>query len=807
MDVNNINNKNFKNENIFKFRNSINCSLKNRFLLNNSIIKFLIFVAFLILFVACVSSVSAAENFANTTNVGNNIQDLINNPTGDNEIILSSGNYTDSIKNLNISREVTIKGNGKVNIISSNGGTLFNITSKNVKFINLNIIGYQSAIRSNTGGLSVVGCNITTTDISINCTGSNLNNILLEDNNITSSVSNKNYGAIYINTSVGSSASVTFKNNNITANGLSDSIGVYIYSYVCDNTLIFENNNITSSSREGVYLYVHNSINNISIINNNITGSTTYWAGLYFEAHTSKNTINISKNKILGTNSIYAVYMWLDESENNITFTNNDIIGDLRGLVMSLFMSNTNNITCTGNNFTGSKEFGVQIVPAMGSNGTLTFTNNNITGYFSGFYLDGFMSSLTIICTDNNITAISEYTVCMYLSNSKNTIVFSGNTIKGGFIGIYMDISYSTNNVTFTNNKIEGYYSLYMVAYCDNNIITLNNNTIKGETGVSLAVYGVNNKINLIDNTINTNDYGMVVTTWYRFSGLSLLNNTFNSNNIGLYFDLNGNAFLDDILIKGNTIIGTNCAITFNEDGPSSVNITVNYNRILAKIGLDYVSVSNDAGSNFDYNWWGINDISDKVLGFNTNNHYILSFTNLSNLDNILVGDKISFALLVLNTTMTNEGVENMPYFVITGTFNGINFNTNLNNLFIYEFTVSKEGLQFLEASLDEQYIDLFFDAFKLEGDIDNPNSNTTNPNTGSNDFENESDDELVFTKTVNDKNTNETQKNHITTTDNRPPERENVSKANFTGKKTGVPIVILLIIAIIGFLTYRRNY
>jgi len=203
------------------------------------------------------------------------------------------------------------------------------------------------------------------------------------------------------------------------------------------------------------------------------------------------------------------------------------------------------------------------------------------------------------------------------------------------------------------------------------------------------------------------------------------LNNNFTSNDIGLYFDSADVSAFKDIIVKGNTISGTNVGIMFFEGefilrsseysrGSFNSNININYNRILAPIGLNYTSVTADYGSNFDYNWWGVNDISGKILGFTTNNHYILKITNLSSLSNVHIGDQLNFALLVLNTTLTNVGVENMPYFVINGTFNSVDYKSTTDKSFLYQLTVKVVGLQVLDASVDEAYDILTFNVNKI---------------------------------------------------------------------------------------------
>ncbi|WP_169805372.1 hypothetical protein, partial [Methanobrevibacter cuticularis] len=113
-------------------------------------------------------------------------------------------------------------------------------------------------------------------------------------------------------------------------------------------------------------------------------------------------------------------------------------------------------------------------------------------------------------------------------------------------------------------------------------------------------------------------------------------------------------------------------------------------------------------------NWWGTNNItniSGRISGtVAINNYYIFNFTNSSSLDNVHVGDNVSFIyLLVLNTTLTNTGVENLPYFVINGTFNGVAYNSSRDENFTHNFTILSGGNQIVDASLDTEYRNIPF--------------------------------------------------------------------------------------------------
>ena len=561
---------------------------KNKFFV--SFVLVLVFLLFLGL-----SSVSADEYYFSSSNITNDsFQGVIDNSTPDEVIInLDDGDY--SLGQINITRNATIVGKSSSNVKINGSGILFNITSSNVKLINLTITGYTSAIIGNSSDLTVTGNNITTSGISINISssGGNLSNILIEDNFIVSSVSNSDYGDVFVNGTYNSDlivvSFVSFINNSIRGNGTSNSNGVRINS---------------------------KGINNLTFDGNNITG--TY--GVSLDASSSNNT--------------------------NITFANNNI--------------------------TGTSGYGVYLGASSSNNTNITFSNNNITGiYASGVYLDVSSSNNTnITFANNNITGTSGNGVSLYAYSSNNT------------------------NITFSNNNITGtYYGVELYAYSSNNTnITFANNNI---TGVSYGVY-----VRSYDGNV---------------SGVLFLNNTINATSgSGFYFVNDGIGAINvtDFIIRGNNIFATNAGLNFNGlKNDSLVNVTVEYNRILAPVGVNITGFDN--GSSFDYNWWGVNDITGKILGIDTVNHYILNITNLTSLDNLHPGDNVSFAFLVLNTSLVNEGVEYLPYFVVNGTYNNQTFVVDNFSNFTDDCNVSNVGTNanVFAATLDSQDVNLTFSA------------------------------------------------------------------------------------------------
>ena len=771
-----INKNNFKKEKVFDEENLIKKNLKSKYSINNFSTKILMLTACLIVILTCISSVSAI-NFSNSTNIGSNIQDHINNPDGDDVIILESGDYTNSINNLNISRNLTIKGNDQVNIIGSGSGILFNITAKNVVISNLNIKGYQTGIKSNESGLTIKECNIETTNIAIDLSGSSLRGISIENNNISSSVSSFSYGVINVNSVADSIVSISMKGNIITATGTGDyTMAIRINVGRCDNTLIFENNTITGKSYAAVHILGDRADNKITFTNNEIKMDGKY------------NGFS---------NGVSAVYLIMSLANNTITFSKNNI--------------------------TGTNASGVY----MDQNGCnfiiLTFINNKILvegQSRNGVYFKGMSGNNTIKFQDNTISVVAKLAIHFDIDNSKNTVTFINNDIhqKGEKIwyGLYINAGSSNNTITITHSRISGEEKgLFITTWNGNSTITVKNNNIKAVTYGFEIIISSNEyyDVNIAGNTITADTYAMYVYTLEAGNGMSFSNNTFISNDVGICFEIY-QTNLYNINITGNTIIASNKGISFFEwsSGSSTIAITVNYNRILANIGLDFRSLI-DSGSNFDYNWWGVNDISNKVLGFKTNNNYILYFAKLSDLSNVHVGDKVSFAILVLNTTLTNVGVENMPYFVINGNFNGIDFDTSLDELFIKEFTVLEEGLQFLEASLDNQYAETSFEGFEAE--IENPDNNITNPDNNITIPDNNItkpntsvDIGDSYNKVDENKHVDYQAKEEKEEDINKDTEDSSaVSKVNASTKSTGISIAILLILATFGLVAYRKSH
>ncbi|WP_143746179.1 beta strand repeat-containing protein, partial [Methanobrevibacter arboriphilus] len=645
----------------------------------NKFFKPIIFVMCVLFIFLALSSVSAANHNFTTVNTTEQFQSVINNDN-DNDLVISfdDGDYFDWGQ-LNISRNATIVGKSRGGAkFTTSSGTLFNINATNVKIINLTISGYATAIKSNCSDLTVSDNNITTSGVSINLSSSGSANpitgVVIKDNIIKSSISADYRGAVFL---FGKSADrtvfdVLFSGNNITGGYSGVYLGDGSYdSPVSSANLVFENNNITGTSGNGVSLSAYSSNNtNITFANNNITG-TDYGVSLY--AYSSNNTnISFANNNITGTSST-GVYLYASSSNNtNISFANNNITGTDYGVSLYAYSSNNTNISFVNNNITGTSSTGVYLYASSSNNTNISFVNNNFTGTSStGVYLYASSSNNTNISfVNNNITGTSSTGVYLYASSSNNiNISFANNNITGtSGPGVALD-AYSSNNtnITFANNNITGVsYGVY---------VYLSNGNVKG--------------VNFLNNTINV------------------------TSGDGFYFYTSGGVTnVTDFVIRGNTIFASNAGLNFTGLGVGSlVNVTVEYNRIIASVGVNITG--NNDNSSFDRNWWGVNDITGMILGVDTFNHFILNITNTSSLDGVHFGDNVSFMLLVLNTTLSNDGVEFLPDFVVNGTFNGADFNSSRVDGFVYNATATA-GVQTLAATLDNVDDNVAFDSLQL---------------------------------------------------------------------------------------------
>ena len=496
---------------------------------SNKVIRLVFLLVLCLVFLSLVSSVSA-QIF--TPGTGNSIQTFINNATTtDTTIQLNQGNYT-NINNLNVTRNLTIIGNGQVNIRSSTGGTLFNITSANVTIRNLNISGYTTAIaiNNNTTNIRIIGNCINTTGNSITfSTGATVfRGVQLENNTINGTT------AVYRGSTSATRFEISFNHNNITG---TSGTGVSLYASSSNNTITFTSNNITGAGT-GVFLSASSSNNTITFTSNNITGAGT---GVFLYAYSSNNTITFTSNNITGNSGTsYGVSLYASSSNNTITFTSNNITGTSYGVDLYAYSSNNTLLRFVGNNI-NSNSIAMDIYVDF---------NTNLIGL-----------SLLNNTFNSNGTGLRFY---LYSNSVLRNINVTGNTIKATNVGIGFSVNSGSSNVTVAVNYNSILASIG-VNFTDPNIINVNSNfdynwwgSNAGPTSSYHALWPVNNYYVMgISTSVASlsRSIGENLAVNYRF----VLNGTSNNANAATKFS----PFTVNIMVNGKLWKGV--------DGRSSV--------------------------------------------------------------------------------------------------------------------------------------------------------------------------------------------------------------------------------------------
>nr|WP_302578804.1 hypothetical protein [Methanobrevibacter arboriphilus] len=405
----------------------------------------------------------------------------------------------------------------------------------------------------------------------------------------------------------------------------------------------------------------------------------------------SLNRINVSRNAtIQGKNSsnvkISGSGILFDIKVPNVKIINLTMVGYDTAIYAN---DNINNLMIIGNNIKGPN--GVFLI----GNIDVFFANNSIIGTSgSGIYLNAFF------CSNLNLT-------------------FADNYIEGSEFGFFAVLVMSfDSNFNFTKNNIQGIEkALALGTIMSNNLnFSFIDNIIQGMNyAVDMDVSNSEKlQFNFTNNEIIGDNFSVRVFGSSNFGKCYFLNNNINSiSGDGFYFQSEQSGLISDFIVMGNTLISNGTGLNFRGlYSGSLVNVTVEYNRIIAPVGVNISDFDN--GSSFDFNWWGVNDITGKTLGVNTSNHFILNVTNLTSLDNLRFGDNVSFAFLVLNTSMDNSGVEYLPYFVVNGTYNNQTFVVDNFSNFTDVWTVSS-GDNVFAATLDSQDVGFTFSASKLD--------------------------------------------------------------------------------------------
>ena len=412
-------------------------------------------------------------------------------------------------KTMNINSPITITATSTAKFTNSQ----ISITANGVSISNLNI--------ENT---NVAGSVITATDV---------NNIILNSNNITTTNTNNYQKAIGITFNNVNNSNIT--NSNITVSGVPQNLG-------WDNSTGVW---LSESQVTGIYM---SEVNYINVTNNYliVTNSTdpiddnTTIEGITLK--TNSNYANITDNtiEINGSNYVYAISLSNVVKHTNIS--NNNILMLSNNYLNGIQLDKTKHSIVYNNTILGSTIPESTYVPSFER---VAYGIVVTTSSFPPIY--GESTNNTIRANSIDLDATIVYAIELYLAN--DTIIDSNTVIATGNITIGIGLYNSSNNI-IKENDIE----------LDAHNKTINTQFYeqipKTSTGIIIVGNASSTNNNVTENIITVNDdqsrsdilYSIIVGA----TGNSITDNLLESNAIGTTYPLQQDTSVD--ADNGNTV-------------------------------------------------------------------------------------------------------------------------------------------------------------------------------------------------------------------------------------------------------------
>ena len=654
--------------------------------------KLLILLLLFFTVFACLSNVSAAT-FTNQ-NTLDEIQNFIST-SADDTLIFQEGNY-EGLNNLNVTRELTIKNSGNVNIKGdgSADSLLFNISAEKVSIEGLKITEYNTTIYSTASKLTLKN-NVISIDelnskaIIINNTNGDLQDIILENNIIDTahillleaSGNIKNL-LIQDNKLMGITSGITFKaTQNITNITIrNNKIKNIVFNASNIQDIFISNNSIDANGGITLDLTAIGLVNNITIKNNTLV-SQSYSLKLFSD---KISNIHLDGNEITSSAG-HVIYLKHGTSLSNLTLKNNTI--SISSSKNGLHIESDNiapdiydneNISVFNNTFNNK---GTNCINIIGNIKNLNITKNLFPAQ-SGNSLTILNSNSYIkdLFIDNNIDFKFRMASPAPSSGRFDNIQFTNNIIASyafgststNFIVNYSNFLYYNN--TFTAGTSLNFWgnSLENLTIKNNNLPNISANLIM----ISSTNVNVKN-IEIIDNILGT------TTATFAINGINLenitvMNNTFRFSSVKAEtFVISGSASVKDINLINNSF-GIGSSTTLGIYGPiiENVNIKDNFFNSSPNNAININSTNNINNINITNNTFnGSNKQKIAIAAANINGVNIVS--------NFL--DTSTSNALLINGTSVNS--VNISYNVILFDTIGLRFiGSGSNNLADYNW-------------------------------------------------------------------------------------------------------------------------
>ena len=716
----------------------------------------LIFICLAMLLLS-LSAVSAAEVIVTGNNNTDQIQSII---TGTNNDIVFQGAFN-NLSTLNITRSIKISGDNAVitrNNSTNNNLTLFNITAQNVIIENLVIKGYNATIVSNSGDILLQNNHITSSFTAINITSSrDLNNVQIKNNYL--STSRTTGDAIFLSSSSGS-----VYNNIISGNTIKTEVG--------------NSAGVNMSSNTG---NLYNNVISDNVITTTSTGSGSH--GIYLRTNTGKLINNIVYRNNITTRSAHGVYIFVATG----TLENNNI--------------NFNNIKFTVSTQTNSSGIFMNAQPGNMSNNNVS--NNNI---------EGFLNHAT-----GGVRGIDLHV------NSANHIMI-GNTI-------------SNNNITLSNITLDYNYAhsygILVYAWCayGNDTAIYGNNIVVNCTAIRVgASSGTINNLNISYNRILTN--GMFITLDKTGAGSIGVNNTASANWFGNNSPAMNKFIAIDVLsyyvvtataLKNTGLVGENWIINYgfylnNSDDRGDFDKLPFF---LAK--LEEVGILVDERIAYETGMWNIAIENPTIRDF----YIVLDYETIlfngfssdkgqSNITADIEGKLEANKTVTINVVLKNSEGNPLANQLVTLIIDGKEIEskfTDTDGKVSFEYVFEANGQYNILVSFDgdENYegsnhaLDITVPTDTGNGNDDNGSQDPSKPDDGNSvdDKSKKPEDPANPKYPENETSDNEDESGFLGVS----REMNNVN-ANISMKETGIPILVLLLLAILipSFIVRKRK-
>ncbi|KZX10602.1 beta strand repeat-containing protein [Methanobrevibacter filiformis] len=589
----------------------------------------------------------------------------------------NTASYSDGGAIMNTGNSTVINCSFTGNNASNFGGAIYNNDYANFS-VSDSVFTNNTVVNGGGGAISNRGNFIISNSVFTNNTAS-YGGAILNSVSLNFSLSNSSFtgnNVIYIGCAIYNTADNFSVSDSVFAGNYGGDSGGAIFNAGINfsvNNSSFTDNNVRWHGGAIFNTGINFSVNNSSFTGNN---ASNFGGAIYNEADGVNSRVNgsiFTANKAIITGGAIYNQFGVNCSVSNSSFIDNN--ASYAGAIYNQFGVNcsVNNSVFTGNN---AINYGGAIYTNRSSNFSVSgssFIGNNAS--YAGVIYNYYSNNSTVNNSSfigNNASYYGGVIYNHYANNSTvNNSSFIGNNASyyGGVIYNYYSNNLTVNNSSFIGNNAS-YYGGAIYSYGLNLTVSNSNFSNNNVTYYGGAIYNINSNLRIILSNFSNNSatYGAGAV----YNGASNFNVTlsnFTSNNArsgGAIMNSASNVVINQSDFVGNYALDA-VITTYGS------NIKINYNRFFnpseGLMDYDY-----DNNNNFDYNWWGENNIPSTVVA----NNYFIASANIN-------GSNIKYTFTLNNSD--SYDISLLPNFTGYKYINDVlnsEFNPKVNGSFSY---------------------------------------------------------------------------------------------------------------------------